>query len=233
MSIVSKDDVARRIKLYIDMVNEVLEQLKDFRGSLPKRVWELIDLARNYLEDSRYYFGAGDYVTSLSCISYAEGLLDALARLGYINVKWHRRNPPKVLVGGTFDLVHPGHIEFLREAAKRGLVYVVVARDQNVKKIKGKLPIMNEKDRLAVVSSIKYVYKASLGDKKDFLKPIQQIKPDIIFLGPDQFMDEEYLSKELAKRGLKIKVERMNKRVGEGQYSTTKIISKILRKRSS
>jgi len=233
MSTAGKDDVARRIKLYIDMVKEVLKQLKGSERELPEKVRKLIDLASDYLEDSKYYFGAGDYVTSLSCISYAEGLLDALARLGYINVEWYRKKPAKVLVGGTFDIVHPGHIEFLKEAAKRGLVYVVVARDQNVKKIKGRSPIMNEKDRLAVVSAIKYVYKAFLGDESDFLKPIEVIRPDIIFLGPDQFMDEEYLSMELAKRGLKVKVERMSKRVGEGQYSTTKIIRKILRDRSS
>ena len=233
MSTVSNDNIAQRIKLYINMVNDVLDQLKELEKRLPNKVKELIKLAEDYLRDSQYYFGLRDYVTSLSCVSYAEGLLDSLSRLGYINVEWRREKTLKVLVGGTFDLIHPGHIEFLKEASKRGLVYAVVARDVNVKKLKGKSPVLGERDRLAVVSSIRYVYKAVLGDVKDFIKPVEAIKPDIVFLGPDQSIDEEFLFKEFSKRGLRIKVERMSKRVGEGKYSTTKIIDKILRDRLS
>ena len=222
----ANEEAAARIKLYIDMVDNALKQLSGGRG-FPKEVMEIIKLADSYLNDSRYYFGLRDYITSLSCISYAEGLLDALARLGYISIEWCRKKPLKVLVGGTFDLIHPGHIEFLREASRRGLVYAVIARDVNVERIKGRQPILNEEERLAIVSSIRYVYKALLGDKQDFMKPVERIRPDLIFLGPDQFMDDAYLLKELSRRGLRIKVERMKVRVGGQDYSTTRIINKI------
>lgn len=135
-----------------------------------------------------------------------------------------------MLVAGTFDIIHAGHIRFLREAWKLGLVYAVVARDRNVQKFKGRLPIMPEDMRLEVVSSIKYVYKALLGDDTDLLKPVERVKPDIIFLGPDQPMDEESLKRELERRGIKAEVRRMSRREGPEIASSTSIIKEILRR---
>lgn len=94
-----------------------------------------------------------------------------------------------VLVFGTFDLLHPGHIWFLRQAAKRGdKLAVVVARDANVKKLKGRLPLWREKRRLKEVRNLFCVSKARLG-YKDWSRRtliLKKINPDIIVLGYDQ-----------------------------------------------
>ncbi|MHA1679090.1 MAG: adenylyltransferase/cytidyltransferase family protein, partial [Promethearchaeota archaeon] len=60
-----------------------------------------------------------------------------------------QENNKKVLCFGTFDILHPGHVSFLKQARKYGnYLVVVVARDENVKKIKGKYPLDNELKRI-------------------------------------------------------------------------------------
>jgi FAD synthetase len=226
---VADDRTALRIQKYIGMVENALNQLDESRikDAEAKRI---VSLARNYLYDSKYYFGIKDYITALSCISYAEGLIDALGMLWHVQVRWKRPEPRRVLVGGTFDLIHPGHIEFLKEASKKGLVYAIVARDENVLKIKGKKPILSEVDRLRVVSSIRYVYKAFLGDREDFMVPIKELRPDLIYLGPDQAVDENFILKRAESEGLHLRVERMPTRVNDEKYSTTRIVNEILKR---
>jgi FAD synthetase len=92
----------------------------------------------------------------------------------------------RVLVFGTFDRLHPGHEFVLREAAKRGDVFVVIARDANVERIKGKRPAESEDHRKDAVESFLPHATVILGDAKDFLKPVHQVKPDLILFGYDQ-----------------------------------------------
>jgi len=114
----------------------------------------------------------------------------------------------RVIATGTFDIIHPGHIRFLKEAKKLGdELIVIVAREKNVKH-KPK-PIIPEEQRRRVVESLKYVDKAILGDEEDMFKPIMELKPDIIALGHDQHFNEEWLKKELEKRGLNTKIVRI------------------------
>ena len=92
----------------------------------------------------------------------------------------------KVLIAGNFDVIHPEHIYFLTEASKLGEVTVVVARDETIKKFKGRAPIFNENERKLILENLKMIKKVILGDQKDFFTPVLLEKPDIIFLGPDQ-----------------------------------------------
>lgn len=92
----------------------------------------------------------------------------------------------KILIFGTFDSLHPGHHFLFGEAAKRGELYVVIARDKNVESIKGKLPQQNEKERLHAVQKSFPDSHPRLGDIDDFLAPVKDIEPDLILLGYDQ-----------------------------------------------
>lgn len=137
----------------------------------------------------------------------------------------------KVLVGGTFDLIHSGHIYFLKRASELGRVIVVVARDSTVKKLKGRPPIIPETQRLEVIREIKYVSEAYLGNEGDPLKIVEKLRPDIILLGPDQNMDEEWLKRELERRGLEIEVKRLNEVYNEQPLcKTSSIIREIIRR---
>lgn len=114
-----------------------------------------------------------------------------------------------VLVAGTFDLLHPGHVHLLRVASRHGKVHVVVARDSNSKKVKGHLPVVPERQRLEMVRALKLVCSASLGHEDEF-DSVLEFKPDVIVLGPDQHF--QGLREKLRKHGLKTKVIRLRKR---------------------
>lgn len=188
---------------------------------------KILDLARQYTADAKYYLEKGDEETSLVDIAYAEGLLDAI--LIQNNIDPDSNISKKVFVGGTFDIIHPGHIEFLREASRLGRVYVSVARDKNSEKIKGRKPINNENQRLEVVKNLKYVYYAFLGDENDFIKSVEKVNPDIIFLGPDQKVNEKQFKEELRKRGINAEILRMKERLNNWEHnSTTSIIKEVL-----
>ena len=136
----------------------------------------------------------------------------------------------KVLIAGTFDIIHPGHIYLINEAKKLGKVIVIVARDSTVKRIKNKVPVIPEEQRLEVIRNIKGVYKARLGNEgSDLLKVVEEEKPDIILLGPNQNFDEKAIEQELKRRGLQVKVKRLKEKNNNYQLcSTSKIIKRII-----
>jgi tRNA pseudouridine55 synthase len=108
----------------------------------------------------------------------------------------------KVVIFGTFDIVHPGHIsvfKYAKNLAKE--LYVVIARDQNINK-ETQL-VFNEEQRLKNISQYKIVDKAILGDKKNPLAFYEQLKPDLIVLGYDQ-----YQNVDLLKQIKKIKIKK-------------------------
>ena len=83
--------LARRLEKYIRSTGEVVNEVKlkppeDLE--LRKRVEEVLALARQYYLDSLYYRGRGDQVSSLVCVVYSEGLLDALRILGWADFNW-------------------------------------------------------------------------------------------------------------------------------------------------
>ncbi len=91
------------------------------------------------------------------------------------------------MVFGTFDLLHHGHLNFFRQALRYGKkLTVVVARDKNVKKIKGQPPKFKEKQRLNNIRGVKLADKVILGDLRDPYRVIKKEKPEIICLGYDQ-----------------------------------------------
>ncbi len=118
----------------------------------------------------------------------------------------------KVLVFGTFDLLHLGHRWFLKAAKKYGQkLYVSLARDKNVKKLKYHFPLQNERARLIAVRKLPYVAHAELGamDLKKRYDAILRINPDIICLGYDQTYLTQTLARDLKKLGLVTKIIRL------------------------
>ncbi|MEB3756831.1 MAG: DUF357 domain-containing protein [Desulfurococcales archaeon] len=216
-----------RIRQYINGLKTALESISEF---LDNRYPRLLDAIKRYLEDSRYYLEKGDVETSLVAIAYAEGLLDSLKYMGELEPHWpERRKENKVFLAGTFDILHPGHIELMKWASSFGKLYVVVARDANAVKSKGRRPVLPESVRLEVVKSIRYVYEARLGDETDIFKPVEEIRPDVIILGPDQSISEETVVEEAERRlGYKPLVARYpDKKAFNGIKSSTDIIRSI------
>ena len=109
----------------------------------------------------------------------------------------------KVMVFGAFDGLHPGHLNFFKQAKEFGdFLIVSVARDVNVKKTKGKTPLFGEEERLKLVENLKIVDKATIGAVHDYFVHIQMYNPDVICLGYDQWPSEKYVRENLDKVGL-------------------------------
>lgn len=128
----------------------------------------------------------------------------------------------KVLVGGSFNLLHPGHIFFLEKARKLGdCLVVVVASDRTVLRNKGLL-IMKAEARKKVLESLSIADKVVIGDDRDFMKVVRKERPAIIALGFDQELDEK-MSKQIEKTGIRI-VRIKSKLKG---YKTRDILSSL------
>lgn len=122
-----------------------------------------------------------------------------------------KRVKKRIMIAGTFDLIHAGHIYLINEAAKLGEVYVVVATDKNRELFSGERPIIPQEQRLEVIKNLKNVKEARLGrSDNDTLKTVEEINPDIILLGPDQKFSIEILEKKLKEKHLNhIEVRRL------------------------
>ncbi len=103
-----------------------------------------------------------------------------------------------VMVFGTFDIVHLGHIAFFHEAKKYGdELVVVVARDKRTSGIKGVPPMFSEKERMAFLEELSVIDRVVLGDRTDVYKVIKNLKPDTIVLGYDQEIFTEGLESKI------------------------------------
>lgn len=94
----------------------------------------------------------------------------------------------KVFVSGCFDVLHSGHIRFFEEAAQYGELYVSIGSDKTVEELKHRPTLYNEKERLYMVSAIRYVHQAFVAKgsgKLDFIEELKKIKPDIFFVNSD------------------------------------------------
>ncbi len=135
----------------------------------------------------------------------------------------------KVMATGTFDLLHMGHIYYLKEAKKLGdVLTVVVARDSTVRKLKHE-PVNTEDIRLDLIKEVRVVDEAYLGYEDDMYAIVKEVKPDIIALGYDQIHDENVIRRELKKRNLNAKVIRLSEyKCGSDLDGTRRIIQKII-----
>lgn len=133
----------------------------------------------------------------------------------------------RILATGTFDILHPGHLFYLSQAAALGdELYVIVARASMIKH-KPK-PILPDEHRLLMVQSLKLVDHAVIGSETDIFEPLYEIMPDIIALGFDQYFNTENLKKELADRGFTAGVVRVGETNTGKLRSTRRIVERIV-----
>jgi D-beta-D-heptose 7-phosphate kinase/D-beta-D-heptose 1-phosphate adenosyltransferase len=131
-----------------------------------------------------------------------------------------------VFTNGCFDIVHSGHVEYLKKAKQLGDVLIVgLNSDSSVKSIKGKQrPINNQNDRAVVLSAFYFVDYVVIFDQSTPYELINVIKPDILVKGSDWHNKTIVGSDIVIENGGKVVlIEYL-----EGK-STTTIIEKILK----
>lgn len=100
----------------------------------------------------------------------------------------------KVFVSGCYDLLHSGHVEFFRQAAQYGDLYVGIGSDKTILHYKNHRTLYNENDRLFMVKSIRYVKDAFINAGSgvmDFVPTVDFLKPDILVVNEDGASDEK------------------------------------------
>ncbi|MGA9403129.1 adenylyltransferase/cytidyltransferase family protein [Haladaptatus sp.] len=112
-----------------------------------------------------------------------------------------------VLAQGTFDILHPGHVHYLRDAAGMGdRLSVIIARRENV--THKQRPILSDRQRRDMIDALGVVDNALVGHPEDIFAPIEELDPDIIVLGYDQHHDDAAIEAELDRRGIDCMVRR-------------------------
>ena len=91
-----------------------------------------------------------------------------------------------IYTGGTFDLFHSGHVNFLRRCNEIGDVYVSLNTDEFIESYKGERPVISYEDRKEVLLSCKYVKDVVMNvGNEDSKIAIDIVKPSIIAIGSD------------------------------------------------
>jgi FAD synthetase len=134
----------------------------------------------------------------------------------------------KVMATGVFDLLHLGHVHYLTESKSYGdSLIVVVATDQTAQK-NGKKLIFSEVYRRELVSNLKMVDEAVIGNHGDIYRTVEALKPDIITLGFDQRFQESTIEEECKKRNLNVKVIRCSPYISQEPLGTRFIKRRLL-----
>ena len=130
----------------------------------------------------------------------------------------------KVFVSGCYDLLHSGHVEFFRQAAQYGELYVGIGSDQTILHYKNHKTVYSEQERLFMVKSIKYVKDAYINAGRgilDFIPTLDIVKPDILVVNSDGGSDSK--RKVCEERGIEYVVLERDPHEGLEARSSTEL----------
>jgi D-beta-D-heptose 7-phosphate kinase / D-beta-D-heptose 1-phosphate adenosyltransferase len=137
--------------------------------------------------------------------------------------KLKKKNYKIVFTNGCFDIIHNGHVNYLRKAKQFGDILIVgINSDSSAKKIKGeKRPIINEEDRAKLIANFSFVDYILIFQETTPKRIISMIKPDVLVKGGD-YNVEEIVGKDYAKMVKTVPYEK--------GYSTSQIIKEIIKR---
>lgn len=115
------------------------------------------------------------------------GQIVEIKEIKILSEKFRKNNQKIVFTNGVFDILHRGHIEYLKKAKNLGDILIVgINSDDSVKKIKGnKRPIVQQEDRAYLLSNISFVDYVCIFNEETPLNLISEIIPDVLVKGAD------------------------------------------------
>ena len=144
--------------------------------------------------------------------------------------EWRRAGERIILANGAFDLLHVGHVRYLRGAkALDGKLVVAVNSDESVRTLKGEgRPIMPEAERAEIVAALADVDAVTVFPEPDVRTIIREIRPDIQAKGTDYTAESVPERDAVAEYGGRVEI------VGDSKnHSTSEIIRSRLSPRKS
>jgi len=145
-------------------------------------------------------------------------------KIAVIAAKQKKKGKKIVFANGCFDILHVGHVRFLRGARAKGDILVLgLNSDASVRKLKGKgRPLVNQRDRAELMAAFEFVDYVTVFGEQTVEKTLRIIKPDYHAKGTDYTKDtvpEKDIAKEL---GIKIVI------VGDKKNHSTKDVIKTI-----
>ncbi len=143
----------------------------------------------------------------------------------YASIKKDYTNKTIVFTNGCFDILHVGHVRYLKQAAELGDILIVgVNSDKSIKRLKGeKRPIICEEDRIEMLANLDFIDYLIIFDEDTPYELIELIQPDLLVKGGD-YNIEDVIGKDIVeKKGGKVVLVPLV----EG-FSTTNIVEKVL-----
>jgi cytidyltransferase-like protein len=97
-------------------------------------------------------------------------------------------NNKTVVIFGVFDGIHEGHRDFITQASAHGdRLVAIVARDESVLRLKKKMPLHSEADRIKALLNVPGIDLVLLGDiEEGTYKALKEVSPAVVYLGYDQ-----------------------------------------------
>ncbi|MGE5301581.1 MAG: D-glycero-beta-D-manno-heptose 1-phosphate adenylyltransferase [Acidobacteriota bacterium] len=125
-----------------------------------------------------------------------------------------------VFTNGCFDIIHKGHVRYLRQAKRMGDVLIVgINSDRSVSRIKPGRPVNRERDRAEVLEALCVVDYVTIFDEKTPYRLIKSLKPDVLVKGGD-WKKEDIVGSDIANETYSLPYVK--------GASTTRIIEKII-----
>ncbi len=152
------------------------------------------------------------------------GRIISRAELAKVVADWRAAGETVTLANGCFDLLHVGHIRYLREArALGGKLVVGINSDESVRKLKGpQRPAMPESERAEIIAALESVDAVVVFGEPDVRALIREIKPDIQVKGTDYTAESVPERDEVVKYGGRVAI------VGDPKdHSSTELLGKI------
>ena len=126
----------------------------------------------------------------------------------------------KVMVGGVFSTLHPGHEFFLKKAREFGdFLVVVIASDKTLIMKKGTTDRTAEQRRKAI-KDLGIADRVVIGDNEDWFRIVEKERPDVIVLGYDQELNDSIIA-GLKKINLNCRIEKIKDRIEKNSSSRT------------
>lgn len=147
-----------------------------------------------------------------------------MAALAAALYRWRVKDNKIVFTNGCFDILHPGHVDYLEKAAGLGSKLVIgLNSDASVKGLKGSgRPVLGQEGRAKVLAALEFVDGVVIFDEPTPLALIKFVLPDVLVKGNDYQVEDIVGYQEVTANGGAVKTIPLL----EG-YSTTGLITKI------
>lgn len=116
-----------------------------------------------------------------------------------------------VMIFGTFDILHTGHLDMFRQAREYGdRLVAVVSRDETTLDVKGKTPFHTHEERKQMLGELRSIDTVLSGSTSDVYAVVQEVRPDVIALGYDQKVFVDMLADKITEFSLETQIVRMS-----------------------